>query len=105
MEATPAEPTVTITAARLAELEALAEIGLKYKERNETDFKRLSERHKANPAKHYEDVKRWREKNRDAINARRRELRRLKKEASGAADAAVAQLPAVIAIPESPGTK
>jgi hypothetical protein len=96
------EQTVSITVARLAELETLAVSGLKYKERHEADFKRLSERHKADPAKHYEDVKRWRDNNRDAINARRRELRRLRK---GVADAAAAPLPAVIATPETPGTK
>jgi hypothetical protein len=102
------EPTVTITAARLAELEALAEIGLKYKERNEADFKRLAERNKADPARYNETVRQWKAKNREAYNARQRELYRLKKEAAMATVAQTAGLPgnsAVCLTTETPGTK
>ena len=76
--------TVTITAARLAELEALAAFALKVKAQQAADLTRLSTYDKAHPDKVSERIKRYKEKNREAYNARRRELRRLKREAAAA---------------------
>jgi len=76
---------VLVSAARLRELEELADFALKVKERHKADFERLSEYNKANPEKRNEVVNRWKEKNREAYNARRRELYRQKKEAAAAA--------------------
>jgi len=74
--------TVTITAARLQELEALE---AKVKEQQAQDLKRLAAYDKAHPDKVLERVKRYQNKDRDAYNARRRELRRLAKAAAAAA--------------------
>ncbi len=73
----PSEPMVTITAARLAELEAAAAKAMELKEklhkRNNNNPERLAAYDKANPDKRKERKKRYIENNRDAINARRRE--------------------------------
>ena len=53
----------------------------------------------AHPEKRVERARRYKEKNRDAYNARRRELRRLKKEA--ATGVAAASVPP----PENPGVE
>lgn len=101
-----AEPTVTIPVSRLAELEALAAIGQKHKEKNEADFKRLAERHKADPQQFKEVVKQWKARNRESYNARRRELYRLKKEeAKSSTDASVSPKPAVCPTDNYPGPK
>lgn len=86
------EPTemVTIPAARLAELEAqVAALSEKLTKRNHSNMARLKAYIEANPEKaaaaQAAGAKRYKERNRDAYNARRRELRRLKREAAAAA--------------------
>lgn len=78
--------TVTISVARLQELEAAAAAAATLKERlkkaNHCDPERLKAYNKAHPEKAAERSKRYKERNREAYNARRRELRRLKKEAA-----------------------
>ena len=71
--------TVTISAARLQELEALE---AKIKAKNEKDTQRLNAYNDAHPEKRTARVLRHIEKDRDAYNARRRERRRLAKEAA-----------------------
>jgi hypothetical protein len=73
---------VTITAERLKALEA---IEAKVKAQQAQDLKRLAAYDKAHPDKVLERVKRYQNKDRDAYNARRRELRRLAKAAAAAA--------------------
>lgn len=98
---------ITIPAARLAALEAeIAALRAKVKKRNNNSIERLMAFKLANPEKAAENAARAAERskknkeknrdvinarrrelrlqNRDAYNARRRELRRLKKEASAA---------------------
>jgi hypothetical protein len=129
------EPTVSITVARLTELEALAALGQKLKEKNESDFKRLTElealaaigqktkekneadfkrledRRKENPELRNELARNWRSKNREAYNARRRELRRQKKETAAAValtqsmDLPEGGVSADYATTKTPGTK
>jgi len=68
---------------RLRELEALeAEISKKKtaEEHDADRFKMLRERDKANPEKHVQRTMNWYEKNKESINAKRREKRRLEKE-------------------------
>jgi len=76
--------TVTISAARLQELEAAAAavpiLKEKLKKANHSDPARLKAYDKAHPEKAAERSKRCKDKNREAYNARRRELYRLKKE-------------------------
>jgi len=78
--------TVTISVARLQELEAAAAAVSTLKERlkkaNHCDIDKLKAYDKAHPEKAAERSKRYKERNREAYNARRRELRRLKKEAA-----------------------
>ena len=80
------EPMVTITAARLAELEA-AEARLA--KRNHSNIERLKAYREANPnreeAPSNERVKRWYERNREEYNAKRREKRRQAKETAAVA--------------------
>jgi len=80
---------VTITAGRLKELEAAAAavpiLKEKLKKANHSDPDRINAYNKAHPEKVLERVKRHIEKDRDAYNARRRERRRLAKEAAAAA--------------------
>lgn len=80
---------VTITAERLKELEAAAAavpiLKEKLKKANHSDPDRINAYNKAHPEKVLERVKRHIEKDRDAYNARRRERRRLAKEAAAAA--------------------
>lgn len=84
--------TVTITVERLKELEAAAaELPIlkeKFKKANHSDPARLIAYNKAHPEKALERVKKHIDKDRDAYNARRRELRKLKKEAAAAEAAA-----------------
>ena len=79
-------PMVTITAARLAELEAAEK---RLAKRNHSNLERLRAYTEANPekisAQSAARVKRYMEAHREEYNARRRELRRLKKEAAAAA--------------------
>lgn len=81
-----AEVTVTITAARLAELEAAeakaAELKEKLYKRNNNNPERLAAYNKANPDKQRERTLRYIENNRETINARRRE-KYLKKKLEG----------------------
>jgi hypothetical protein len=74
--------TVTITVERLKELEKYE---ARIKAKNAKDTIRLMEYDKAHPEKVLERTKRYKDKDRDAYNARRRELRKLKKEAAEAA--------------------
>lgn len=74
---------VQITAERLKALEA---IEAKVKAQQAQDLKRLAAYDKAHPDKVLERVKRYQNKDRDAYNARRRELRRLAKAAAVPAD-------------------
>ena len=83
MSATATE-MVTIPAARLAELEATVDtLKAKLHKRNHCDSERLKAYKEAKPelfaASSAESSKRYKEKNREAYNARRRELYRLKK--------------------------
>ena len=82
--------TVTITIERLKELEAAAAavpiLKEKLKKANHSDPDRINAYNKAHPEKVLERVKRHIEKDRDAYNARRRERRRLAKEAAAAGD-------------------
>jgi len=71
--------TVTISAARLQELEAME---AKIKVQQAKDLQRLINHDKAHPERVLERVKRYQNKDRDAYNARRRERRRLAKEAA-----------------------
>jgi hypothetical protein len=114
------EPTVTITAARLAELEAaeaqlakvdeqLAKTKEKLAKRTHHNLESLKAYDAAHPDKAKERNKQWQSAHRDIINAKRREQRRLKKEAMAASRA---QLPADNTTPdasvvpkESSGTK
>jgi hypothetical protein len=83
-----AGPYVTIPAARLAELEELAAFALKVKARNATELSRVKTHDKSHPEKVAARVKRHKDKDRAAYNARRRELYRLKREAEAAATGA-----------------
>ena len=74
--------TVTITVERLKELEKYE---AKAKAKNAKDALRVVEFQKAHPEINSERVKRHIEKDRDAYNAKRREKRRLAKEAAAAA--------------------
>jgi len=90
-DAAPAAATdmVMISAARLAELEALIEINAKMKEKllkfNHSSIERLRKYREEHPDNKRDRSQRYREKDREAYNARRREQRRLKKEAAAAA--------------------
>ena len=79
---------VTISAARLAELEALVDITAEMKKKllkfNHSKVERVREYDREHPEKVRERVNRHREKHRDTYNAHRREQRRLKKEAAAA---------------------
>lgn len=83
--AATATEMVTIPAARLAELEALAAIAREVKAKKAERLATVIERYKQKPELILERVKRYQNKDREAYNARRRELRRLKKEAAAAA--------------------
>ncbi len=84
------EQTVTISAARLAELEA-AEAKLKArKAAGLEDLKKFAEAHPENAKERY---KRYVEKNKEAINARRRELYKQKKIANQNGNTAAAVSP------------
>lgn len=73
---------VSITLERLKELEKYE---AKIKAKNAKDTIRLMEYDKAHPERVLERAKKYQDKNRDAYNARRRELRKLKREAEAAA--------------------
>jgi hypothetical protein len=107
------EPTVTITAARLAELESaeaqLAKTKEQLAKRTHHNLESLKAYNEAHPERAKERNKQWQIKNREAINAKRREQRRVKREAMAAA---VAPLPSVITTTDAsvvpsktPGTK
>lgn len=73
---------ITISIQEFEELKAKA---AKTDERNKKSLERLNKYNETNPNAVRERVKRYKDKDRDAYNARRRELRRLKKEAEAAA--------------------
>ena len=79
--------TVTITKERLQELEKYE---ARIKAKNAKDTKRIIEYQKEHPEKNLERVNKHIDKDRDAYNAKRREKRRLAKEA-----AAASQVPGV----------
>ena len=93
-------PMVTITVARLAELEAAEK---RLAKRNHSNLERLRAYAEANPEKvaalNAASSKRYKEAHREEYNARRRELRRLKKEAAAAQTGTVN---AATAPPENP---
>ena len=70
--------TVVITLERLKQLEAQE---AKIKAKNALKVKSLNEYNKEHPEKVLARVKRYQDLHRDKINARRRELRKLRKEA------------------------
>lgn len=89
MAAPAATEMVMVSAARLAELEALVDITAEMKKKllkfNHSSIERLKkykETHPDNAEKICERSQRYRERDREAYNARRREQRRLKKEAA-----------------------
>jgi hypothetical protein len=88
---------VTISAERLKELEAAAAaipiLKEKLKKANHCDIDKINAYNKAHPEKAAERSKRCKEKNREAYNARRRELYRLKKEGGGTAPADASSTP------------
>ena len=79
--------TVTITKERLQELEAAAAtipiLKEKLKKANHSDVDRINAYNKAHPEKVAARVKRYVEQNREAYNARRRELYHQKRAAVG----------------------
>lgn len=87
-------------AARIAELEAtVAELTARLAKRNHYNLESLRAYDKAHPERASERSKRSKERNREAYNARRRELRRLKK--SGEPDASDApHLPPAVGLGE-----
>lgn len=100
MEPAPTPPTVTIPATHLAALEAeIASLKARLAKRTHHNISSLREYDATHPEKNAERVRRHREKNRDAYNARRREQRRLKKAAVGG------ETDASITPPENPGTE
>jgi hypothetical protein len=88
---------VTISAERLKELEAAAAaipiLKEKLKKANHCDIDKINAYNKAHPEKAAERSKRCKEKNREAYNARRRELYRLKKEGGSTAPADASSTP------------
>lgn len=83
--AATATEMVTIPAARLAELEALAATAREIKAKKAERLAAVTERYKQTPERVLERVKRYQNKDREAYNARRRALRQLRKEAAAAA--------------------
>lgn len=74
-----------MTTISIQELEELKAKAAKIDERNKKGLDRLHKIDKEHPEKVLERMRKYLDKNRDAYNARRRELRRLKKEAAAAA--------------------
>lgn len=97
---------VTIPAARLAELEAAVDsLRSKLAKRMNNNPERLKAYDKAHPEKIRERSRLYREAHREEYNARRRELRRLKKEAAaanGATTAVGGDATAVVSSQKSP---
>jgi hypothetical protein len=86
-DAPPAPGNVIVSAERLAELERLERelptiIAKAKEEAHKERFDKLRERDKENPEEHTKRTMKWYEKNREEINARRREEYKKKKEAS-----------------------
>jgi len=81
MSATP-DTTVTISLERLCELEAYEKAVLAVKEKERQRFTALHEKQKQDPTGHAKRVLARYHENREAILARRRELRKAKKEAA-----------------------
>ena len=95
MNTDPANEVVTVSAARLRELEALeaslpALLEKTKAERDKERFKELSAKNKENPKAHSEHVLKKYHQNKEEINAKRREAYKLKKEAKAASGAAPA---------------
>ena len=111
-DAAPAATTemVTISAARLAELEVeVATLKGRVKKLNHNTLDRLNKYYSENPAeaadRAAERSKKCKAANRDAYNARRRELYRLKKEAAAAAKVADVVTAPVVTPPPVDATK
>ena len=85
------DDTVTISVARLHELE---QYEARFFAKTASDIERLREYDRTHPERSLERVKRYQAKNRDAYNARQRELKQLRKNAKAAAATAT----------ESPGS-
>jgi hypothetical protein len=89
--------SVLISAERLKELEEaesrLSHVEEKLKKRRNNNVERINAYNKAHPEKNAERVQRYKDKDREAYNARRRELRKIKKE----------EALKKLADPESPG--
>lgn len=81
MDIPQTEPTVTITASRLAELEAAAQQLTHITQAKQEKLHALRTSYDTKE-KVIKRVHKYLDNNRDTINARRRELRRLKKEAA-----------------------
>ena len=96
-------PMIPIATERLKALEALEaslpdliqHAILEYKKSN---LRRLHEKDKANPENVNKRVKRYAEKHRDEINAKRREKRRLQKAAASAGHSATTQQVPILTI-------
>jgi 3-methyladenine DNA glycosylase AlkC len=88
MEST--EEMITIPKAEMDRLRELEEkytiIKPKYDKLMHNHAERVNAYNKAHPEKHRAAVQRWKDTHREEYNARRRELRRLKKEAAAAAN-------------------
>ena len=109
-DAAPIE-MVTISAARLAELEAeVTTLKGRVKKLNHNTLDRLNKYYSENPAeaaaRAAERSKKYKAAHRDTYNARRRELRRLKKEAAAAA-ATLGEVPPGVDAPpiKTPGNE
>lgn len=76
--------SVLISAERLKELEdaesRLSHVEEKLKNKRNNNVERINAYNKAHPEKVVERVKRYQERNREAYNARQRELRKIKRE-------------------------
>ena len=108
--AADATEMVTISAARLAELEIeVATLKGRVKKLNHNTLDRLNKYYSENPAeaadRAAERSKKCKAANRDAYNARRRELYRLKKEAAAAAKVADVVTAPVVTPPPVDATK
>lgn len=77
---------ITISVQELEELKRKATIADKCNTQKKKELDRLHNRDKEHPERVNERMRKYLDKNRDAYNARRRELRRLKKEAVAAAE-------------------
>jgi vacuolar-type H+-ATPase subunit I/STV1 len=83
--APPLSGNVIVSAERLAELERYEQMILKKKEKDKERFKELKQTYSDDPEKSKQRVMKHYELHKDEINAKRREKRRLEREAKEAA--------------------